>query len=207
MFAFTFFWGYIAFGQYMLIWYAGLPEETQFYLPRQIGHWGSVSLFLLAVHLLIPFPGLLSRHVKRRNAVIAFWAVWSLAACAVDQYWLVMPNEWIGQIPAEVSRTDHDRLGHEIKPNIELQSALPYLIDGNSPENATHHIYTITGVHEAFNDKVNYPFRAESVLVTVLCFVGIGGLYIFSTMLALKNKSLVPTKDPRLPESLGFQNI
>ena len=39
MFAFTFFWGYIAFAQYMLIWYANLPEETQFYIPRQIGYW------------------------------------------------------------------------------------------------------------------------------------------------------------------------
>ena len=36
-FAFVFFWGYIAFSQYMLIWYANMPEETQFYMPRQIG--------------------------------------------------------------------------------------------------------------------------------------------------------------------------
>ena len=36
MFAFTFFWGYVTFAQYMLIWYANLPEETQFFLPRQL---------------------------------------------------------------------------------------------------------------------------------------------------------------------------
>ena len=81
MFAFTFFWGYIAFSQYMLIWYANLPEETQFYSPRLIGNWTVITLVLLFVHLLIPFPGLLSRHVKRKNSVIAFWAVWSLCAC------------------------------------------------------------------------------------------------------------------------------
>ncbi len=38
-FAFVFFWAYIAFSQYMLIWYANMPEETQFYMPRQIGPW------------------------------------------------------------------------------------------------------------------------------------------------------------------------
>ena len=78
MFAFTFFWGYIAFSQYMLIWYANMPEETQFYIPRQWEHWAAVSLILLVVHLLIPFPGLLSEYVKRRERVLAFWAVWSI---------------------------------------------------------------------------------------------------------------------------------
>ncbi len=43
-FAFVFFWGYIAFSQYMLIWYANMPEETQFYMARQIGPWaGSLA--------------------------------------------------------------------------------------------------------------------------------------------------------------------
>src|SRR5882762_5880333 len=34
MFAFCVFWAYIGFGQYMLIWYANMPEETQYYLTR-----------------------------------------------------------------------------------------------------------------------------------------------------------------------------
>jgi hypothetical protein len=190
MFAFTFFWGYIAFSQYMLIWYANLPEETQFYIPRQVGHWGSVSILLLIVHLLIPFPGLLSRHVKRKNAVIAFWAVWSLCACALDQFWLIMPNIWISKIPAEVGN-----------PEMTLPSALPLLID------STHNIYQISATHAAFSEAIEAPLRASSLLVTVLCFIGIGGIYLFSTMLALRNKALVPLKDPRLPESLAFENI
>ena len=68
-FAFVFFWGYIGFSQYMLIWYANLPEETQFFVPRTLGAWKSVSLILLVCHLLIPFAGLLSRHAKRRLGV------------------------------------------------------------------------------------------------------------------------------------------
>jgi hypothetical protein len=190
MFAFTFFWGYVAFSQYMLIWYANLPEETQFYSPRMIGNWAVISLLLLFVHLVIPFPGLLSRHVKRKNAVIAFWAVWSLCACALDIYWLVIPNQWISQIPAEVG-----------EPHMALQEALPLLVGG------THDIYTLASSHASFMERVNFPLQPLSILVTVLCFLGIGGLYLFSTMMMLRGTPLVPLKDPRLQESLSFENV
>jgi hypothetical protein len=187
MFAFTFFWGYIAFSQYMLIWYANMPEETQFYIPRQWEHWTAVSLLLLIVHLVIPFPGLLSRHVKRSNKVIAFWAVWSLCACAVDQFYLVVPNVWIKEIPA--------RAGN---PHMLLSNAMTHFA-------TPHDIYHVNdaGVREL----VNRPLLPETLLVTALCFIGIGGLYLFSTMLALRGKSLVPTRDPKLNEALAFENI
>jgi hypothetical protein len=189
MFAFTFFWGYIAFAQYMLIWYADLPEETQFYIPRTIGNWGSVSLFLLFVHLLIPFPGLMSRHIKRKNSLLAFWAVWTLCACAVDQYWLVVPNQWINRIPAEVGN-----------PEMPLQNAFSSLL---SP----HNIYQLNESHQSFATAVNFPFQFPSLVITALCFIGIGGLYLFSTMMALRNKPLVPLQDPRLSEALAFENV
>ncbi|RZJ59627.1 MAG: quinol:cytochrome C oxidoreductase, partial [Hymenobacter sp.] len=47
MFGFVFFWGYAAFSQYMLIWYANIPEETEWFLQRQEGSWVWLSLFLL----------------------------------------------------------------------------------------------------------------------------------------------------------------
>lgn len=92
LFAFVVFWGYIAFSQYMLIWYANIPEETVWYLARQTGPWVWVSLALLFGHLLIPFFGLLSRHVKRSRWLLAFWAVWLAAFHWLDMYYLVMPS-------------------------------------------------------------------------------------------------------------------
>ena len=97
-FAFVFFWGYIAFSQYMLIWYANMPEETQFYMVRQIGPWAGVSLALIVVHFVLPFLGLMSRHVKRRLPLFAFWLVWLLVAHAFDLFWLIMPNIFVRQI-------------------------------------------------------------------------------------------------------------
>ena len=92
LFAFVIFWGYIAFSQYLLIWYANIPEETEWYLVRQSGPWLWVSLVLLFGGLLIPFCGLLSRHAKRRRWSLAFWAVWLLAMHWIDLYWIIMPN-------------------------------------------------------------------------------------------------------------------
>ena len=100
-FAFVFFWGYIAFSQYMLIWYANMPEETQFYMPRQIGPWAGVSLALIVVHFVLPFLGLMSKHVKRALPCFAFWLVWLLVAHAFDLFWLIMPNVFIRQIPID----------------------------------------------------------------------------------------------------------
>ena len=89
----------------MLIWYANMPEETQFFMPRQIGPWAGVSLALVFFHLLIPLAGLLSRHAKRRPVVLTFWAVWLLAAHLLDLFWLIMPNVFIERIPEAVGMT------------------------------------------------------------------------------------------------------
>lgn len=92
LFAFIVFWGYIAFSQYMLIWYANVPEETAWYLPRQEHSWAAVSLILIFGHLFIPFLGLLSRSVKRRPAMLAGWAVWILVMHWLDLQYVVMPS-------------------------------------------------------------------------------------------------------------------
>ena len=66
LFAFIVFWAYIAFSQYMLIWYANIPEETGWFLKRQTGAGSGVSLALLFGHFVLPFLVLLPRYVKRR---------------------------------------------------------------------------------------------------------------------------------------------
>ena len=85
------FWAYIAFSQYMLIWYANMPEETAWYLVRQLGGWKAVSAILLVGHFAIPFVLLVSKHTKRIKPVIALIAGWLLLMHYVDMYWLVMP--------------------------------------------------------------------------------------------------------------------
>ena len=101
MFAFVFFWGYIAFSQYMLIWYANIPEVTywlEFHgmstddsSPMAGSWWKAVAMTLLFGHLLIPFLGLLSRTEKRRGWTLCFWAGWLIVMCYIDLYWVARP--------------------------------------------------------------------------------------------------------------------
>jgi hypothetical protein len=91
MFAFTVFWAYIGFSQFMLIWYANIPEETAWFKERFEGDWATVSWVLLFAHFVIPFFGLISRQVKRNRKALAFWACWILVVIYLDMYWLVLP--------------------------------------------------------------------------------------------------------------------
>lgn len=98
LFAFNLFWAYIAFSQYMLIWYANIPEETAWYALRLSGGWGWIGWVLLFGHFVIPFLGLMSRHVKRRPGLLAFWAGWLLVMHLIDTWWLVIPPLSPGQL-------------------------------------------------------------------------------------------------------------
>ncbi len=92
IFGWVIFWAYIAFSQFMLIWYANMPEETEFFLVRIHGGWQYLSYALPVIHFFFPFLFLLSRHVKRNRKALAFGAAWMLLMEVVDIYWLVMPN-------------------------------------------------------------------------------------------------------------------
>jgi hypothetical protein len=91
LFAFTVFWAYIGFSQFMLIWYANVPEETYWYKVRFEGGWGTWAWALVFCHFVIPFFFLLSRHIKRNKTTLAVGAVWMILMVYLDMYWLVMP--------------------------------------------------------------------------------------------------------------------
>lgn len=91
------FWAYIGFSQYMLIWYANIPEETGWFLARQVGGWGEMSLLLLFGHFVIPFVALISKWTKRMSWYLMGAAIWMLFFGWLDLYWLVMPT-----IPEEI---------------------------------------------------------------------------------------------------------
>lgn len=92
IFGFTIFWTYIAFSQFILIWYANMPEETVFYMVRLEGGWEKVSYLLPVLHFFVPFLYLVSRQVKRNRVLLAAGALWMLVMHLTDMYWLVLPN-------------------------------------------------------------------------------------------------------------------
>ena len=91
LFAFSIFWAYIWFSQYLLIWYGNLPDETQYYLARTGNRWTALFLLNLAVNWAVPFLVLMTREAKRNRVVLKWIAVVILAGRWLDLYVAVMP--------------------------------------------------------------------------------------------------------------------
>ena len=92
LFEFINFWAYIALSQFLLIWYADLPEETFWFLTRWEGGWVFFSIGLIVIHFLVPYFALLTQPSKMNPKRLKFIAVWLLFAHLFDLFWLIMPN-------------------------------------------------------------------------------------------------------------------
>ncbi len=145
LFGFTIFWAYIAFSQYFLIWYANIPEETIYYMKRQVGSWQSAGMVLALGHFLVPFFFLMPRAVKRQSALLIVIAIWQLLMHFLDLHWCVMPN--------------------------------------------LHHDGMKLG------------------LTDIAAFAAVGGIFLAALGWVSSRRALVPLRDPRLPESLSFENV
>ena len=75
MLAFCVFWAYIGFGQYMLIWYANIPEETQFFITRNTESWWALSMLLVIGRFFIAFPDF-AIAMDQKGAAPALYRSW-----------------------------------------------------------------------------------------------------------------------------------
>ena len=91
MLTFTVFWAYIGFSQYMLIWYANMPEETSYYIVRNTGNWHELSLLLVIGRFFLPFAILLTQWVKKIPQKLKYVAMWILFMQLVDIFVIVLP--------------------------------------------------------------------------------------------------------------------
>lgn len=144
LFAFMCFWAYIGFSQFLLTWYANLPEETIWYQARITASWKMVSILLMVGHFGVPFLYLMGRTVKRKAWTLALGGAWLLIMHATDLYWQVMPT-------------------------LHPEGVRPSLLD-------------------------------------VAAFLAVGGCFVAAATWLMRRQALVPLGDPRLPESLAFEN-
>jgi hypothetical protein len=92
LFAFNMLWGYFGFSQLLIIWAGNQPEEISFYKSRLYGGWGVVAVMVLVLHFFIPFFALLSRDLKRNQALLPKIALWLIAMRCLDLFWLTRPE-------------------------------------------------------------------------------------------------------------------
>jgi len=90
VFAFSIFWTYLWFAQYMLIWYANIPEETIYFKTRVEGAYKGIFFFNLIVNFVCPILILMKRSVKRNYTLMTFMAVLIVFGHWIDFYQMVM---------------------------------------------------------------------------------------------------------------------
>lgn len=98
LFAFTVFWAYIGFSQFLLIWYANIPEEAIWFVTRgtppdiETG-WDLFSIFLPIAKFVIPFFLLLPQaHKKNKNNILRNVSLWLLAMQIYEVWFWVAPT-------------------------------------------------------------------------------------------------------------------
>jgi hypothetical protein len=104
MFAFSVFWTYLWFSQYMLIWYSNQPEETRYFVDRigtatEAGPYRGIFFLNLIVNFLCPLLILMKRGAKRNWTVVTFMAVLIIFGHWIDFYQMVMPGTLRGKFP------------------------------------------------------------------------------------------------------------
>lgn len=95
LFAFTVFWAYIAFSQYFLIWYAGITEETSYFLIRNTGNWNIAMIVLVFGHFVVPFVVLLQAWLKRNPKALSILAIYTLCMHVLDHYLIAIPERGV----------------------------------------------------------------------------------------------------------------
>lgn len=97
IFAFTIFWAYIWFSQFLPIWYGNMPRETIFFEQRTAGGFEALLWIQMALVFMIPFVLLLGRRPKMNPRWLAFVGLIILAGFWLERYMLVVPSTWHGE--------------------------------------------------------------------------------------------------------------
>jgi len=92
MFAFSVFWTYLWFSQYMLIWYANIPEETEYFKVRVWGEYRGLFFLNLVLNFVSPLLILMKAGAKRNYTIVSFMAILIIFGHWIDFYLMVMPK-------------------------------------------------------------------------------------------------------------------
>ena len=91
MFAFSVFWTYLWFSQYMLIWYSNQPEETKYFEPRVEGAYRGIFFLNIIINFIAPLLLLMKRGAKRNYTTMTFLAVLIIFGHWLDFFQMVHP--------------------------------------------------------------------------------------------------------------------
>ncbi len=183
LFAFSIFWTYLWFSQYMLIWYANVGEETVYFNTRH-DHYPVLFYANLGINFLVPFLILMRNDTKRKYGSLILVSLICLFGHWLDFFLMVKPG--VLHTAHEMTSGIHGDHGHGA-------------VDA---EHITDHGATEAAAHAA--DHVS-TFEAGFTLPGFLelgTFIGFTCLFLYVMYHFLSKANLVPKNDPYLSESL-----
>lgn len=92
MFAFSIFWTYLWFAQFMLIWYANIPEETIYFKVRLQGSYAGLFYLNLILNFVAPILIFMKKATKRNYTIVTFMCIVIIFGHWIDFYQMVMPG-------------------------------------------------------------------------------------------------------------------
>lgn len=92
MFAFSIFWTYLWFDQFMLIWYGNIPEETIYFKSRLQGTYEGLFYLNLILNFVCPILIFMKRATKRNYTIVTFMCILIIFGHWIDFYLMIMPG-------------------------------------------------------------------------------------------------------------------
>ncbi len=94
LFRFSIVWGYLWFMQFLIIWYANIPELTVYYQPRFLGEWQIIFYAELFLNFVIPFIVMMSDDVGKKPKVLLTISIMLLIGLWLNIYMQIMPGAY-----------------------------------------------------------------------------------------------------------------
>lgn len=196
MFAFSIFWTYLWFSQFMLIWYGNVGEETVYFQTRMeefpVLFWAN-----LAINFILPFIILMANTTKRKMGVLSFVAVMVLFGHWLDFFQMLKPGilettVHASHVAADGSHGEDlhmDDAGHAVAGSDHAAHGDDHTADAHT--DGAHH-----------GEPTSYAGFNVPGLIEIGTFLGFLSLFFLVTLAALSKANLVPSNDPYLEESL-----
>ncbi|MCF8386820.1 MAG: hypothetical protein K9G47_02975 [Bacteroidales bacterium] len=91
-------WGYFWFSQFLLMWYANIPEETIYYVKRIEGPYTVLFWLNIALNTGVPFFFLLSNYLAKSKTMLGIVGVILMIGQWIDLYLQIMPGATFSKV-------------------------------------------------------------------------------------------------------------
>jgi len=195
LFAFSIFWTYLWFSQYMLIWYGNVGEET-IYFRERVDNYPALFYGNLFINFVLPFFILMRNDTKRKMGSLAFVAGIVLLGHWIDFFLMLKP----GILHTAHELSHHEGDGHEAGHGVhEAAGHGAHEAAGHGAHEAGHEVVHAGGHHAESVFEMGFTMPGFLELGT---FIGFLSLFLFFVLTTLSRASLTSSSDPYIEESL-----